>query len=1146
MKALVKVFAAALLVCASPLLRAQAQGEVGGYPNAAALTGNERILADQAPAYPCISCTVNLTPAQISAYLATSGNLFPAYVSGYLFWNGTSLVWNNPTTGGTVTSIGLTMPTGFSVSPSTITSSGTFAVSTALSGVLKGSSGAFTTAAAADVIGLWSGTCSSTTFLRGDGSCQTSGSVGTTGSPAAGNLAAFSGTSTITTGNLSGDCTTSGTLAVTCTKTAGVAFAPSATTDTTNASNIASGTLAAGRMPLGITAVPAAGQVLVGNAGGTAYAANTLSGDCTLTSAGVVTCLKVNGVTFAPSATTDTTNASNISSGTLGAARMPLGITAAPAAGQLLVGNSGGTAYAATSLSGDCTVTSAGVITCPKANGVTFAPSATTDTTNASNITSGTLATARMPLGITATPSSGQLLIGNSGGTAYAANSLSGDCTVTSSGVITCTKTNGTTFAPSATTDTTNATNIMSGLLGVARGGTGVGTLTGPIKGNGTSAFSAAAAADIYGLWSGSCSSTTFLRGDGSCQTPTGAGNVSNVGTPTNGQFAEWTSATTIAGETMGGDCTLSLATITCTKTSGTAFAASATTDATNASNIASGTLAAARMPALTGDCTTSAGTVATTCTKTNGTSFGTFATANAATPPAIGGSTPAAGTFTTLTSDALANNYGVVVNGAATSGQSKGVAIDAGTTSADAALLVRNQAITQTFLQILGDGGSVFGAPTGGDQGLGTINAQAVYVNGVSIGGTVTTSGSPVNGNLAAFSSPTAITTGNLSGDCTTIGSLVVTCLKTNGAPFTGFAIANAGDCSVPSTTIICTKTNGTAFGTFATANAATPPAIGGTTPSTGKFTSVTAVPAANSYGVSVTGSSTTNQSFGEQINAGTSLSDSAISVFNQAGTHEFMNLSGIGTGGIGYNAAGNGNFTIGFGSFGNVSISNAQAGTAFSVIGTSGSYTASFQANGTTGNSYGLEVFGGTNSSDFALYVGNSGTNPLFRVYGDGGIVAGGPSGGDQGAGTINATGLYVNGVAVAGNSSTGTFTGTLTGMTTTVTATFKYRLVGSMVTLWVQSGTPNGTSNSTALTLTGLPSAIQPAPVGGVAVVTNQVYNNGVAIYCSAEIIGGTITFAPSAVSGGYVTNTGTFTASGSKGVSTVFQISYDLEN
>lgn len=55
--------------------------------------------------------------------------------------------------------------------------------------------------------------------------------------------------------------------------------------------------------------------------------------------------------------------------------------------------------------------------------------------------------------------------------------------------------------------------------LGAASGGTGeAGTVTGVPKANGSSAFTAAVAADISGLWSGTCNSTTFLRGDGSCQ----------------------------------------------------------------------------------------------------------------------------------------------------------------------------------------------------------------------------------------------------------------------------------------------------------------------------------------------------------------------------------------------------------------------------------------------------------------------------------------------------------------------------------------------------------------------------------------------------------------------------------------------------
>lgn len=72
-------------------------------------------------------------------------------------------------------------------------------------------------------------------------------------------------------------------------------------------------------------------------------AAAAASGDCTNTAMAFV-CTKTNGVSFAPSATTDATNAANISSGTLGVARLPaLGggnVSCASAGGNCTIGAS--------------------------------------------------------------------------------------------------------------------------------------------------------------------------------------------------------------------------------------------------------------------------------------------------------------------------------------------------------------------------------------------------------------------------------------------------------------------------------------------------------------------------------------------------------------------------------------------------------------------------------------------------------------------------------------------------------------------------------------------------------------------------------------------------------------------------------------
>jgi len=102
-------------------------------------------------------------------------------------------------------------------------------------------------------------------------------------------------------------------------------------------------------------------------------------------------------------------------------------------------------------------------------------------------------------------------------------------------------------FAGSTQTVTSSAVSLtadVSGILPAANGGTAVANTasltlgtsnqnwatlgTGIVKNTTTTgAISDAVASDVYGLWSGTCSSSTFLRGDGACAAPSGSGTVS-------------------------------------------------------------------------------------------------------------------------------------------------------------------------------------------------------------------------------------------------------------------------------------------------------------------------------------------------------------------------------------------------------------------------------------------------------------------------------------------------------------------------------------------------------------------------------------------------------------------------------------------
>jgi hypothetical protein len=164
-----------------------------------------------------------------------------------------------------------------------------------------------------------------------------------------------------------------------------------------NTSQLVSGTIADARLPDKVTAtsVGSASQVsrFTVDTKGRITSANS-------TPIQIATSQITGYPTFATSATTDTTNADNITSGTLAAARLP---TTAVTVGTY--GSSAGSAYSRFVVDSYGRITSAAnvAISIPSSQVTGLATSATTDTTDASNITTGFLPSARLTItGVTA------------------------------------------------------------------------------------------------------------------------------------------------------------------------------------------------------------------------------------------------------------------------------------------------------------------------------------------------------------------------------------------------------------------------------------------------------------------------------------------------------------------------------------------------------------------------------------------------------------------------------------------------------------------------------------------------------------------------------------------------------------------------
>ena len=289
------------------------------------------------------------------------------------------------------------------------------------------------------------------------------------------------------------------------------------------------------------------------------------------------------------------------------------------------------------------------------------------------------------------------------------------------------------------------------------------------------------------------------------------------------------------------------------------------------------------------------------------------------------------------------------------------------------------------------------------------------------------------------------------------------------------------------------------------------------------------------------ILGSSSTGNSFGALIAAGTTAGDNPLRVFNQSFGALMFSVNGIGQvlvgapttaggtvfiqsnggaaitlnnstggGGIVQEATGvptlvmkspgallgqigsngtqtwflgsgaspltNGTAALQWNATGNITVPAATSGTSLTVAAGAGGQAAIFNGVSAsypveiisspsfTNNSFGLIIAAGTSTSDNAVRVLNAAQNlNLFQVFGDGSVVVGAPTGGAQGIGTINATGYYLNGVAIStGKVISVSFTGlaaggAITGSVNAGSPSYVRNAAGDYTITWAPGFTP-----------------------------------------------------------------------------------------
>ena len=285
--------------------------------------------------------------------------------------------------------------------------------------------------------------------------------------------------------------------------------------------------------------------------------------------------------------------------------------------------------------------------------------------------------------------------------------------------------------------------------------------------------------------------------------------------------------------------------------------------------------------------------------------------------------------------------------------------------------------------------GGIVSGSPTGGNQGNGTLNATGVFVNGAALG----------------FGSVTSVAVSQSTGISASVTNPTTTPTVVVGlAPITAYSILN-------------NQTGASAAPTPSQSIYLGPPGFG----LSGN---------ANYVLGQLTGSVATGPSEFDIQNTSNGLSASTDFIVNEDTATNTANFCDFGINSSAYNVTA---FSAQLSGDGYVYCSNGNLvlGTGTSgkhlKINDGGTTTANIVASSTsTGLSMGTETVSSTAAINGLATLGGGLSVTANGATVTGGIVSGSPTGGNEGNGTLNATGVFVNGSAVPAASANINFTG------------------------------------------------------------------------------------------------------------------------